>query len=197
MGDDWKPRAGAVVLVEVAGNGIAPITAIVLADPDGRVLVDVGASPTPAEPEFDVVASLFAADRFDRVTGVLRLVEPDGPGVYELVAKEVERVERRGVARRALEVPACLSAFEGTDPAVSLRGHTVDLSSGGCRVVTAEAFPLGAVPTVSLELGPSSTVLARAAILERTPSPEGFTYRLMFTDIELEDRVRIAELVAA
>jgi len=197
MGEDWKPRAGAVVLVEVVGNGGAPITAVVLADADGRVLLDVGASPTPPDPELDVVASLFASDRFDRVTGALRLVEPDRPGVYELVAKEVERVERRGTARRAVEVRACLSALDGPDPAVSLVGHTVDLSSGGCRVVTAGAFPVGAVPTVSLELGPSATVLARAAILERSSTPEGFSYRLMFTDIELEDRVRIAELVAA
>jgi hypothetical protein len=186
-----------VVLVEAVGWEQAPITAVAMDDAEGRVVLDTGASPTPLDSEFDVVASLFAADRFDRVTGVLRLVEPERAGLYELVAKEIEHIERRGASRRAIELPASLSAFDGPDLPVSLVGHTVDLSSGGCKVVTAGAFPVGAVPTVSLHLDGDETVLARAAILERCTCPEGYCYRLMFTDIELEDRIRIAELVAA
>lgn len=196
MSDDWVPQAGAVVLIEPDATG-PPITAVAVADDGHRVLLDVGASPTPNEECFSGVASVFGPERLYRVAGSLKRVEADRAGVYELVAEHVERVERRGSPRRAIEVEACLTAFDGPGAVVTTLGHTVDLSSGGCRLVTEEPFPLGSEPTVSLHLEDGTTVLARAAILERRPVAEGFHYRLMFTDIDLEDRIRVAELVAA
>lgn len=194
MGEAWKPHPGAVVLIEPDGAEDAPITAIALPDDGGRVLLDVGASPRPGDAGFAAVASVFAPDRLYRVTGKLCEVA-DGSGVYELVADDVEQVERRASARRRLDVPVTLTAFDGPGAVVSTLGHTVDLSSGGCRVVTDEPFPFGCEPTVSLRFD-GTTVVARAAILERRPDPAGYAYRLMFTDIDLEDRVRVAELVA-
>jgi hypothetical protein len=197
VGEDWKPQPGAVVLIEPDVDADAPITAIALLDDDGRVLLDVGASPTPSAAGFAAVASVFAPDRMFRITGKVRQVDPDRTGVYELVADAVEQVERRSAPRRHIELPASLTALDGPGAAVSTVGHTEDLSSGGCRVVTAEPFPMGFEPTVSLQFDDGTTVLARAAILERRKDADGFHYRLMFTDIDLEDRVRVAELVAA
>lgn len=196
MSDEWTPQPGAVVLIEPDETG-PPITAVAVADGASGVLLDVGASPTPAEECFTGVASVFARDRMYRVSGSLKLVDAERAGLYELVADHVEQVERRAAPRRAVHLEACLTAFDGPGAVVTTLGHTVDLSSGGCRLVTEEPFPLGSEPTVSLHLDDGSTVLARAAILERRPVPEGFHYRLMFTDIDLEDRVRVAELVAA
>jgi len=196
VGEDWMPQAGAVVLIEPEATG-PPLTAVAIADADGRVLLDVGASPAPEGVEFDGVASVFGRERMYRVSGALRLVEPDRAGLYELVAKEVEQVERRVSPRRDIELSACLTAFDGPGAVVSTVGHTVDVSLGGCRVVTEEPFPLGSEPTVSLHLDDGSTILARAAILERRRVFDGFHYRLMFTDIDLDDRERVAQLIAA
>jgi hypothetical protein len=98
--------------------------------------------------------------------------------------------------RRAVDLPASLTAFDGPGAVVSTVGRTIDLSCGGCRLVTDEPFPLGSEPTVSLRLAGGTTVLARAAIIERSSDGGGFQYRLMFTDIDDEDRVRVAALVA-
>lgn len=196
MGDEWVPEAGSVVLIEPDAPG-PPITAVAVADPAGRVLLDVGASPTPGHERFGAIASVFGPDRMYRVKGVLSPRGSDRGTVYELEAESVERIERRTARRGSVEVPACLTAFDGPGAVVSTLGHTVDLSSGGCRVVTEEPFPVGSEPTVSLRLDDGTTVLARAAILERRRVPEGFHYRLMFTDIDLEDRIRVAALVVA
>jgi hypothetical protein len=89
-----------------------------------------------------------------------------------------------------------MTAFDGPGAVVSTVGRTVDLSCGGCRLITDEPFPLGSEPTVSLRLDDGATVLARAAILDRVREPGGFHYRLMFTDIDDEDRAKVAQLVA-
>lgn len=196
MSEDWTPQPGAVVLIEPEAPA-PPITAVAVTDEGGRVLFDVGASPTPAVDCFGGVASVFARDRLYRVTGSLKLVDAHRTGLYELIAEEVERVERRAAPRRPVVLEACLTAFDGPGAVVTTLGRTVDLSSGGCRVVTEEPFPIGSEPTVSLHFDDGSTVLARAAILERRQVHDGFHYRLMFTDIDFEDRVRVAELVAA
>jgi len=197
MGEDWRPQVGAVVLIEPTPDGTSPITAIAVPDDAGRVLLDVGASVTPDAHGFAAVASVFAPDRLYRVTGKCVLADPHRDGVYELVPDEIEQVERRATPRRGIEVRATLMAFDGPGAVVSTVGHTIDLSSGGCRVVTEEPFPFGSEPTVSLRLDDGTNVLARAAILERRHEPPGYHYRLMFTDIDLEDQVRVAELVVA
>ncbi len=106
-------------------------------------------------------------------------------------------IERRAAVRREIELRASLTAFDGPGAAVSTTGRTVDLSAGGCRVVTERPFPLSSEPTVTLHLDDGSIVLAQAAILERRAEPAGYQYRLVFTDIDVDDRARVAGLVAA
>ncbi len=105
--------------------------------------------------------------------------------------------ERRAQPRRAIKLLSSMTAFDGPGAVVTTLGHTVDLSLGGCRVETEEPFPLGSQPTVSLRLDDGTTVLARAAILERRREGFGFHYRLMFTDLDADDRDRVADLVAS
>jgi hypothetical protein len=94
-----------------------------------------------------------------------------------------------------MDVPASMTAFDGPGAVVSTVGRTIDLSCGGCRLVTDEPFPLGSEPTVSLRFD-GATVLARAAIIERVRDGGAFHYRVMFTDLDDEDRALLDKLVA-
>ena len=89
-----------------------------------------------------------------------------------------------------------MTAFGGPGSVVSTAGRAMDLSCEGCRLVTDEPFPIASEPTLSLRLDDGATVFARAVITDRVLDNDGFHYRLVFTDIDDEDRARLAALVA-
>ncbi|MBW3615119.1 MAG: hypothetical protein KY439_07415, partial [Actinobacteria bacterium] len=55
----WKPAPGQVALIELSTGGNECLTGVVLDDDgEGSVVVDLGASPRPPQPECEVVAKI-------------------------------------------------------------------------------------------------------------------------------------------
>lgn len=189
----WRPPVGTTTLVETEIQGVAPLTATVL--DDDRLLLDVGASPRPVPAVFDAVASFFTPEALLRVTGVMTLAN-DEAGIYELTVKDVQRVNRRASRRVDVELKASLVVADDAGPTVSVIGHTVNVSAGGCRVVTDKPLPGGSDPMVTLELGNGVTVVAGCSLLCTEHEGAEWDHRLMFTAIDPDDRDRIAALAA-
>ena len=98
----------------------------------------------------------------------------------------------------------CLTVTSRPDPDAggevfaSVTGESIDLSEGGCRVVTDRRFPPSCDPTVMLHLSPTEELVALAAVLEENPRTDGrFEYRLVFIDPEDDHRERLAKVVAS
>jgi hypothetical protein len=115
----------------------------------------------------------------------------------------VHRVQRRGAVRAKLALPVVLSNFDNPDPDAggevfaSVTGESIDISEGGCRVVTDRRFPPSCDPTVMLHLSPTEELVALAAVLEEQSRADGrFEYRLVFIDPEDDHRERLAKVVA-
>jgi hypothetical protein len=188
----WRPPVGTTTLVEPADADVEPLTATVL--DDDRLLLDVGSSPRPSTETFDAVASFFTPEALLRVTGVMTLTGDDG-AVYELVVKDVQRVDRRTSPRVDVELRVAMIVTDA-EPPLTLVGHTVNISAGGCRVVTDRPLPAGTEPTVSVELGDGADVVAGCSVLCTEHRASEWDYRLMFTAIDPADRDRIAALAS-
>lgn len=190
----WRPPEGTTTLVEPLRPepGFETLTATVLHDE--RLLLDLGATPRLMA-NTDVVASFFTPDALLRVSGVL-VAEDDG--VYELIVKDIERVQRRSSDRVDVELAASLVVLDGAGPMVSVVGHTQNVSAGGCRVHTDQPLPSGRDAMVTLEISNEpAPVVAQATVLGVEHIGERWDYRLMFTAIDDADRARIGRLVAA
>jgi c-di-GMP-binding flagellar brake protein YcgR len=146
-----------------------------------------------------VVASFFAPDALYRMKATLT---PHGgrEAVIDLDVHDIERVQRRTAPRARLSLPVVMSNFD--DPATddpsftSVKGQSVDIGEGGCRVVVPRPFPSGCDPTVTLQLPSGDTVVALAAVLQAAAvSSGGYEYRLVFLEMDELDRLRLAELV--
>lgn len=188
----WRPPAGTMALVEPLEPeaGHEALTATVL--DDERLLLDLGASPRPP-PSADVVASFFTPEAMLRATGLLLAVGEDG-GLFELVVKELERVQRRRAHRTSIELEVAMAAPDAVGPVVCVRGRTHNVSAGGCRVRTDRPLPAGTDPLVTLEIPGDAPVIAQATVLATNRDGETWDYRLMFTAIDASDRDRLDRL---
>ena len=204
---EWRPPSGGTALIEPVADSHVCLTGTVLdeegADEQGEVVViDLGGSPPLKEPKCDVIASFFSPDALYRTEATL--APHDGrDNVVDLTIHQVERIQRRGAPRARVSLPVVLSNFDSPDPEAggevfaSVKGESIDVSEGGCRVVTERRFPPSCDPTVMLHLSPTEELVALAAVLEERPTPDGrFEYRLVFIDPEDDHRERLAKVVA-
>jgi hypothetical protein len=191
----WRPPAGTTTLVEPLEPvpGQEALTATVI--DDDRLLLDLGASPRPDD-STDVVASFFMPDAMVRVTGVLVVVNERDHTFHELVVKDVDRVQRRQTPRVDIDLAASMVVTDAPGPMVSVLGRTQNVSAGGCRVTTDQRLA-GSDPVVSLDLADSAgPVVAQATVLSSEHRGSKWDYRLMFTAIDNDDRVRLERLTA-
>ena len=158
--------------------------------PGARVTIDLGASPRPVEQTSHVVASFFAPDALYRLLAKANL-ETDG--LLTLDVHAVERVQRRTAQRVRLSLPVRLGL--GRESAV-LSGETVDLSTGGCRVMTDRPWPSEEEPTLSIDLPDGDPVVAKATVVTVDLTGGGWEYGLSFGGIADDDRARLSRLVA-
>jgi hypothetical protein len=80
---------------------------------------------------------------------------------------------------------------------VSVLGRTKNVSAGGCRITTEQRLA-GSDPLVSLDLADAGgPVVAQATVLSSEHLGSKWDYRLMFTAIDNDDRVRIERLALA
>ena len=200
---DWRPPSGGTALIEPVSERSVCLTGIVLDEPEGDVVVvDLHGSPAPKEPKCEVLASFFSPEALYRTEATLS--PHDGSEkVVDLTIHQVERIQRRGVPRAKVTLPVVLSNFDSPDPDAggevfaSVTGQSIDVSEGGCRVVTDRRFPASCEPTVMLHLSPTEELVALAAVLEEHPRDDGrFEYRLVFIDPEDDHRERLAKVVA-
>lgn len=210
----WKPAAGQLTLIEVAGEAEC-LTGVVVADAglgetddgttslsgeaaggggDSHVVIDLGASPHPPTTEVEVTASFFAPDALYRIRAVATPHAGATRAIIDLRVHDVERVQRRKSHRVQRTFPVVLSDVDGTAEILSVRGETVDLGDGGCRVRTERAFSPTADPTVTLHL-PDGDLVVVAAILQAQAVGAGYEYRLVFLDIDDDGRDRITALM--
>jgi len=193
----WRPAPGQVALIEVPGLDEC-LTGIVVeegGDDETPLVIDLGASPRPPDPECDVVASFFAPDALYRVSATAVPHNGGTPAVIDLRVHEIERVQRRQAPRARHQLHTVLSNFDDPGALVSVVGETVDLSEGGCRVRTEKMFPHGCDPTVTIALPNGEDVVILGAILQSVADGDGYEYRIVFLEIEEEDRSRLARLV--
>ena len=195
----WRPVPGQVALIEVVGIDDC-LTGVVLDDEvaDGQpVVIDLGATPHPPTDECEVVASFFAPDALYRITATLvPHANRHTESVIDLRIHEVERVQRRQSPRARHELHAVLSNFDDPGAMVSVVGQTADVGEGGCRVVTETAFPPGCDPTVTLTLPDGEDLVLLGAVLQSSSTPDGYEYRIVFLQLEDEDRERLSRLVS-
>jgi hypothetical protein len=199
---DWKPTIGQVALIEPVVADSECLTGIVLREEGDAVVIDLGASPRPIEPECEVMASFFSPDALYRVDGTLS--PHDGSAsVIDLTIHDVQRVQRRTVARARLTVPVALSNLDDPDPQVagggfaSVTGESIDLGEGGCRVVVNGRFPSGCDPTVTLHLTGEEVLVALAAVLEEQRRTDGrYEYRLVFIEQDDGHRDQLSKFIA-
>lgn len=199
---DWKPASGQVALIELLGHDDICLTGVVLEIEGDAVVINLGGSPRPTELNCKVTASFFSPDALYRVDGVL--TPHDGSdSVIDLAIHDIERVQRRLVPRAKITLPVVLSNFDdldldtGGDVFASVRGESIDIAEGGCRVAVERRFPPGCDPTVTLQFSPSEALVALAAVVEETALPEGgYEYRLVFIDQDDGHRELVAKVIA-
>jgi hypothetical protein len=190
----WRPAPGQLALIEPVDPeaGVECLTGVVMADP-GRVVIDLGASPRPSAGSYEVEASFFAADALYRLAATAKSVTT-ADGVVELIVHGVERVQRRSDPRVRISLPVALASFDDPGDFVSVRGETLDLAPGGCRVATNREFPAGVDATVSITMPDGSPLVALTRILDRHQRDDRWHYRLVFAGLDDGDRARLADL---
>jgi len=193
----WRPAPGQVALIEVAGLDEC-FTGVVM-EPDDTaetpVVIDLGASPRPPGDRCEVVASFFAPDALYRVSATAVPHDGGAAAVIDLQVRDVERVQRRQAPRARQSLHVVLSNFDDPGALVSIVGETVDVSEGGCRVRTDRSFPHGCDPTVTLTLPTGEDLVMLGAILQSTVEAGSYEYRIVFLEVEEDDRSRLARVV--
>lgn len=193
----WRPAPGQVALIEVVGLDDC-LTGIVLEDDgveEAPVVIDLGASPRPPGEACEVVASFFAPDALYRVSAVAVPHDGGAAAVIDLRVRDIERVQRRQAPRARQNFRAVLSNFDDPGALISVVGETIDVSEGGCRVRTSKMFPNGCDPTVTIALPGGEDVVTLGAVLQSIADSEGYEYRIVFLEIDDDDRSRLARLV--
>ena len=104
--------------------------------------------------------------------------------------------ERRKAPRLRCCLACSLGAFDGTGLFSSVKGETVDIATGGCRVRTAVPIDMSSDPTVDLHLPGGDEVIALARIVGVEPQDGAWEYRLVFAEIDDADVAHIALVVA-
>lgn len=195
MQHTWRPAPGQVALIEPDGAGENCLTGVVL-ESEGPVVVDLGASPSPPVGPYEVTASFFAPDALYRIRATADAHDQQRE-VIDLTVHDVERVQRRGTPRARIELKAVMSNLDEPGAMVSIVGTTVDVAEGGCRVRTGEQFPPGCDPTVSIDLPDGTSVVGLAAVLQVEARAGEWEYRLVFMDLDDDERARLSTFVEA
>jgi c-di-GMP-binding flagellar brake protein YcgR len=164
-----------------------------MADSNGSVTIDLGASPSAPEGEADVIASFFTPEALYRVKAHA-VPRKEQKAVIDLTVEDVERVQRRAVPRAQVQLRAALTAFDGEGDFSSVVGETIDIGAGGCRVRTEKQFPPGSDPTVTLQMPDGQTIAVLAQVLQVRHDEGVWDYRLAFMDLEDADAARLLAL---
>jgi hypothetical protein len=192
MSTEWRPKAGQVALIEVAGDDVTaePMTGIVVAN-GGGITIDLGASPHLPTAPCDVTASFFTPEALYLVQATAE--ERSGGAVIQLSVVDVLAVQRRSTPRRRAALPVTVRTGDG---AVAVEGETIDIARGGCRIRTGAPINLVDEPMLSIELEDGEAVTAPARILEVHPERDQWEYRLAFEglDATTADRLALASL---
>jgi c-di-GMP-binding flagellar brake protein YcgR len=105
------------------------------------------------------------------------------------------RVQRRANPRVQVVLPVRLGVGDQAEAAV-LSGETVDLSTGGCRVMTDRPWPTEADPVVTIDLPDGGEVCTQARVVTVDLNGDGWEYRLAFPGIAEPEAERLSRLVA-
>jgi hypothetical protein len=186
---DWVAETGSVVVLERADGAWPGLTATVVGHHDGHAVVELGMDVVgELEADVDMVV---LAPRPDCMWRQRAHARRRGNRLELFPQGEVERLQRRLLPRRRVELPVTLANLDGDDAQVqAVRGTTVDLGPGGARVRTVESLPAGCDPTLVVTLPTGERVVSLTSVLEAGPCPGGTEYRLVFT--ELADDVKYA-----
>lgn len=187
----WRPVPGQIALIEPedAAPGRDCLTGVVV--PGERVMVDLGASPRPEHETSDVVASFFAPDALYRLSAK---ATHESDGLLVLDVRAVERVQRRTAPRVRLTLPVRLGVARQPDKMV-LKGETLDLSAGGCRVTTDRPWPDDSEPVLTIDLPDGQRVVTEARVVTVDLTGSGWEYRLSFPAIAEGDRQRLSRVI--
>ncbi|HZI38807.1 MAG TPA: PilZ domain-containing protein, partial [Acidimicrobiia bacterium] len=134
----------------------------------------------------------FAPDALYRLFAKAR---QEADGLVSLDVSALERVQRRANPRVNVVLPIRLGVGDQEEASV-LTGETVDLSTGGCRVMTDRPWPTEADPVVTIDLPDGEAVRTQARVVTVDLNGDGWEYRLAFPGIAEPDAARLSRLVA-
>lgn len=196
MDSSWYPPLREIALIEPAHGDKASIclTGVVSSVESRHVRIDLDAGAVLTGEQDDVTVSFFRPEALYRLKGTA-VLHLGPPAALDLEVKQSERVQRRAVPRLACDLPIEMSAFDGTGGFSTVLGHTVDIGTGGCRVVTEQRYDIASDPTVTLALPDGGRIVTLARVLAARHEASAHYYRLVFADLTPEDTLVIGRLI--
>lgn len=191
MENAFRAGLGQVVLVEWPDADLAAVTGLVLTVGHGALHVDLTSDIRPDLDGTEVVLSVFASEAMYRAHATLWLKEDRVAELRNLVADEP--IQRRRWPRCRVSLAVSMVPVDG---ATCVCGETVDLSMGGTRVVTHEPLPLGQDPLLAITMPEGDIVLIPSRVIRAEHESDGFSYGLVFPEVDGDEAARIAGLVA-
>jgi hypothetical protein len=103
----------------------------------------------------------------------------------------LERPERRGFPRHAVDASATLTLVKG---GISMRGRIVNLSQSGCRVRTDERFQVGIYTRIETEFHLNGIAFRLGGVSQAILNPN--TIGIRFLEMSERKRDQLSELIA-
>lgn len=182
----YTPHAGQGIVFEVDPSRVG---GTVLGYGDGSVVVEVD--------DASVLVGRSVSVRMADSDGLMTAQAQVSQGASErqvlLTLTQVDVHQRRAHQRAEVVAPIMLGLTVGSGLGWGLeavRGHTVDLSSGGLRAVLDGVVPVGTEVSVALDIG-GEPVLATGRVLEG----DAERTRVVFTAISTEASERVTSAV--
>ena len=189
----WRPAAGQIAHSSSRSTPARAGTASPGWSCPGTAFSSIsGASPRPGERRGRGRGQLLAPDALYRLFA--KAHQEDG-GLMPLDVSALERVQRRANPRVQVVLPVRLGVGDQAEAAV-LSGETVDLSTGGCRVMTDRPWPTEADPMVTIDLPDGEAVSTQARVVTVDLNGDGWEYRLALPVVAEHDAERLSRLVA-
>jgi hypothetical protein len=115
------------------------------------------------------------------------------PEAAERVASPAESIppERRAFPRHKIDASIDISLTTG---AIALHGHLIDLSMGGCRLATVQAYQLNIMVRVEVQFQLRGIVFRFVGVTAGTRPNKSFAVR--FLDMPMRRKAQLAEVLA-
>lgn len=187
-------QPGYLLLIEPLGAPAQTcLTALVEHVSGSTIQADLGASPRLPTSPCEVAVGVYTPDAYFLARADAEAVGDDGR-VVRLVLHDLERIERHAT-RIAKRIRVGVAGFDAGGEFVGAACDTLDLSAGGCRVVTEQPVPAGMEVAVLVPVAGQDPIVVHGAVREEMVRRRGYEYRIAFDDLGERDGKRLEDLL--